>query len=87
MPRSALVDGDIIVYSCGFASDVREWHCPDGTIFSYAKEAKEYCDDNGLDKKELELKYESSPLSHTLHNVKLVLNKILKETESKQLVI
>ena len=34
MPQTALVDGDIIVYSCGFASDVREWHCPDGTIFS-----------------------------------------------------
>ena len=50
MPRTALVDGDIIVYSCGFASDIREWHCPDGTIFSYNKEAKEYCDDNGLDK-------------------------------------
>jgi len=87
MPRSALVDGDIIVYSCGFASDIREWHCPDGTIFSYNKEAKEYCDDNGLDKEELELKYTSSPLSHTLHNVKLVLNKILKETKSKQLII
>jgi 5'-3' exonuclease len=87
MPRTALVDGDIIVYSCGFASDIREWHCPDGTIFSYNKEAKEYCDDNGLDKEELELKYTSSPLSHTLHNVKLVLNKILKETDTKQLVI
>ena len=87
MERTALVDGDIIVYSCGFASDIREWHCPDGTIFSYAKEAKEYCDDNGLDKKELELKYSSSPLSHTLHNVKLVLKKILSETKSSKLII
>jgi len=87
MPRTALVDGDIIVYSCGFASDVREWHCPDGTIFSYAKEAKKYCDDNGLDKEELELTYTSSPLSHTLHNVKLVLKKILDATEAKKLII
>ena len=56
MKRRALVDGDIIVYSCGFASDIREWHCPDGKIFSYSKEAKAYCEDNGLDKKDLNLK-------------------------------
>tara|TARA_R110002020_G_scaffold461981_1_gene681225 strand:- start:699 stop:1511 length:813 start_codon:yes stop_codon:yes gene_type:complete len=87
MKRRALVDGDIIVYSCGFASDVREWHCPNGKIFSYAKEAKAYCEDNGLDKKDLILKYSSSPLSHTLHNVKLVLQKIKKETSSDMLVI
>ena len=87
MKRRALVDGDIIVYSCGFASDIREWHCPDGKIFSYSKEAKAYCEDNGLDKKDLNLKYSSSPLSHTLHNVKLVLEKIKKETKSDMLVI
>ena len=87
MKRRALVDGDIIVYSCGFASDIREWHCPDGKVFSYSKEAKAHCEDNGLDKKDLNLKYSSSPLSHTFHNVKLVLQKIKKETKSDSLVI
>ena len=39
------------------------------------------------DKKDLNLKYSSSPLSHTFHNVKLVLQKIKKETKSDSLVI
>lgn len=87
MPKTALIDGDILVYSCGFASDVREWTAPDGEVFAFAKTAKEYCDAHGLDKSKLELTYISSPLSHTLQNVKQVLAKIKKETKTEEIVV
>lgn len=39
----ALIDGDIILYSVGFASERRYYQCSDGFICKSAKEAKEHC--------------------------------------------
>jgi len=42
----ALIDGDLILYSVGFASETRYYECGDGYVCDTAKEAKEYCLDD-----------------------------------------
>jgi 5'-3' exonuclease len=39
----ALIDGDIILYSVGFASENRHYKCSDGHLAKSAKDAKEHC--------------------------------------------
>jgi len=39
----ALIDGDIILYSVGFASEERYYECSDGHVEQYAKDAKAHC--------------------------------------------
>jgi len=39
----AIIDGDVILYSVGFASEERYYICTDGTTFNDAKAANSYC--------------------------------------------
>jgi len=45
----ALIDGDIVVYSAGFANVERSYTTEDGAVFRYKKEAVAHCKDKGLD--------------------------------------
>lgn len=45
-----LIDGDIVVYACGFASDTRTYICPSGAEFKYKKDAVAHCAEGGDDK-------------------------------------
>ena len=74
--RTALIDGDVLVYSCGFASDIRTYTCPDGASFQYKKEAKEHCKELDLDIEAIETKVEAEPVENCLHSVKLMLKNI-----------
>jgi len=80
MSVTALIDGDIIVYSCGFAVETHSYVTPDGVVFSYIKQAKEHCQEYNLDPELIERDVDCEPLSHCLNNVKTMLNDILKQT-------
>ena len=78
----ALIDGDVVTYQCGFASDQVIYECPDGTEFQYKKEAIEYCNLNGQTIEAIEKHIEPEPVEHCLHSVKIFLNKILEEVDA-----
>lgn len=54
----ALIDGDIVLYSVGFASEERYYECSDGHLAENAKEAKEHCAIVG--------EFTEEPLTYTL---------------------
>jgi 5'-3' exonuclease len=82
----ALIDGDVVTYQCGFASDQTVYTCPDGSEFQYKKEAKQRCLDKDLDDSAITKHIEPEPVEHCLHSVKIFLANVMKEidaTESK----
>ena len=77
----ALIDGDIIVYNVGFASDKKLYHVA-GLSFPYKKEAKEFCDTAGISYEEITSTITEEPLSFTLHSVKRLIESILEDTKA-----
>lgn len=73
-----LIDGDIVVYSCGHASDTREYIINDQS-FKYKKEAVQYCKDNKFDKDKIEKVVTHSSEEECLSNVTHFINR-LRET-------
>lgn len=65
-----LIDGDIILWSCACAAETYTYCAPDGEVFDFLKECKEYCEENSLDKEQIKRLVEAEPVSHVLHNVK-----------------
>ena len=47
---TANIDGDILLYAVGFASETTVYVCTDGTEFDTAKEATPYCKQHNFDK-------------------------------------
>ena len=78
--RSVLVDGDIIVYRCGFASHRKQYsfiHEGNQYNFRYKKEMVEFMKEKDLPKDyPYEIEETVEPLNHTLHSVKTVINDI-----------
>ena len=77
----ALIDGDIIVYSVGFASDKRVYSI-EGMDFQYKKEANEFCDTAGIDREKITSTVTEEPIEYTLHSVKKLIESILEDTEA-----
>ena len=77
----ALIDGDVIVYVCGFASDKTMYTCPDGHQQQYKKDANAHCDANSLDKKAITKAVTAEPVEHCLHSVKLFLKDIIASVD------
>jgi len=50
MTLTANIDGDILLYAVGFASETSVYVCTDGTEFDSAKEAKSYCKQHNFEK-------------------------------------
>lgn len=77
----ALIDGDIVTYRCGFASQHVRYHF-DGQRFESYAGLREFCDEAGFDIKEIEVEreIEVEPMSHALANVKSVISTILGQT-------
>ena len=82
----ALIDGDIIVYSVGFASDQRVYLVK-GRAFKYKVDATAYCEDKGIELSEIEKVVTPEPIEYTLHSVKQLLNRVLKETAADKFQI
>ena len=77
----ALIDGDVIVYVCGFASDKTMYTCPDGHQEQYKSNANAHCDAKGLDKTAITKAVTPEPVEHCLHSVKLFLKDIIKSVD------
>lgn len=82
-----LIDGDIIVYSCGFASQKNKYSLPieyTGTkrYWDKKKDVNKFCDDRGIDKGEIEKEIIPDPLPHALQNVKQTLLHIAETCDS-----
>lgn len=75
----ALIDGDIITYSAGFASDIRMYEV-DGFFFQTKKKATAYCKAVGTDTKNIKLVVQPEPIENCLHSVKKMIQKIINET-------
>jgi len=73
----ALIDGDLIVYSVGFAVDVRYYEV-DSRIFKYKKEAATYCEFHELDKEEITLRQFPGSLHMAVKTIDHLLDKIQK---------
>ena len=82
----ALIDGDVLVYQAGFASDQREYECPDGVKMKYMKDAKIHCDNRGLDKKSIRKHVTAEPLEYCLYSVKKMIKGIM-ESNSQHIFI
>jgi 5'-3' exonuclease len=86
----ALIDGDIILYACGFAAQHKyyrvrpvAWRDSDNYLeeFRYKKEAKAWIEglEDGL---EIYTRDDIEPLSHAVQNIDVLIKRIMKETGS-----
>ena len=73
----ALIDGDIVTYRSGFAAQHVRYYF-DGQRFENHAELRAYCDENGIDLKDIEVEreLEVEPVSHALANVKSIISTI-----------
>jgi hypothetical protein len=83
----ALIDGDIPVYSVGFASDTRTYRTTDDAEFTYKKEAVEHCEKLDLPIDKITVTYTPEPLENCLHSVKVLLAGILAGSGCDESVI
>lgn len=78
----ALIDGDIVVYSCGFAGEHKTYIVNPETTFEKKKDAVAFCNAWGLDSSDIPVTTTVEPLENILHSVKLLIQSILNETGS-----
>ncbi len=87
----ALIDGDILRYSCGFSAErsiyILKYYKKDGKgkslSFSYRREMDKFIKDNNISSHVFTRGIEIGPVEHALSNCRSLINKILKETNSK----
>ena len=72
------IDGDIIVYRCGFAAEKMQYYIEglDNTVLQYKKEAKELCDINELPHDKIYGERVVEPVENALHNVSTTIDSI-----------
>lgn len=79
VPSSMETKG-IPVYSCGFSAEGFFYLCGDGKEFTYKKDAKEYCEANGLNPDNIQKLSNPEPVENALHSVKIMLQSIIDDT-------
>ncbi len=79
---TALIDGDVLVYACGFASDQNHYVCEDGVDFKYKKEAVEYSTEKGYDVKEIKKHITTEPVENCLHSVRQMIDSVINATKA-----
>lgn len=78
----ALIDGDVVVYQCGFASDGQIYTTEDGAQFPLKKEAVTHSKINGLLLPAIQKTVEPEPVEHCLHSVKIFIKNVLKNIDA-----
>lgn len=78
----ALIDGDVLVYRCGFAAEECTYLAEDGRVFNNPTSAKK-AGYTG----ELEKLVHAEPVENALHNVKLAVSRIQHNTEADNVLI
>jgi hypothetical protein len=77
-----LIDGDVLVYSCGFASQKNAYTVGKEQVFQYKKDAKVYAKTRGFSDEDIVKTIHAEPVSHALQNVKQTLLKIAEDCDS-----
>jgi len=88
----ALIDGDIIIYKCGFAAEQRYYEIYEkdnvefGWIakYKYKKDVDKYLEMYGEEKFHVEKTAEAEPISHAIHNIDKLIQSILHDTRSSE---
>lgn len=75
----ALIDGDIIVYRCGFAAQRNEYVTSDGQVYRYKRELSKAIKESG----DYEVNTIIEPLENALNNAKTVLVAVLEATDAE----
>ena len=76
-----LIDGDVLVYSCGFASQ-KNTYTIDGQNFRKKKDANAYADLKGISRDEIEKTIKADPIEFALGNVKKTVISIAQNLDS-----
>lgn len=88
---TALIDGDILCYSCGFSAQ-HNIHTvtlvgekEPRASFQYKKEMKDWLESEGLEEKDyvVDTRIEVEPVENALHSVKLFIDNILEKTDAE----
>ncbi len=84
----ALVDDDVITYASGFSSETKTYELKVGDeihVFRYKKEVDEWIQNNLSSEESYELEVVNTipPVSHSLHNARQLLEKILERVGAK----
>lgn len=80
----ANIDADCIVYEAGFASETTYYVVAEEEFFASKREAKEWAAWYGLPDDAIVKKVKPQPEHFAIHNLKLLLNKILKGAETNE---
>jgi hypothetical protein len=80
------IDGDIIVYSVGFASEGRSY-LVDGVTFPYKKEAKAFCVEEGIPEDRIQQVLDPEPVEFALSSVKRMIQHICEGAECEEYVV
>lgn len=75
----ALIDGDIIVYSVGFATQA-SYFWVDGEMFDTKKEAKVFCDKHKHEYDDIIQSVTPEDVTHAYYNAKKLINRICEKT-------
>lgn len=80
MSLIALIDGDVIAYTCGFASETRFFTVGEDAVFSLKSEANDYCDRHGIERSSIEMEQDPEPDYVAFGNVNNLIDLIADET-------
>jgi len=82
MPSSHVnIDGDVIVYSVGFASQ-STMHVVDGKRFEEKKDALSYADRYGFDEDEIVREFDAEPIEFALSSAKRLVKRIVESSQA-----
>lgn len=82
-----LVDGDIICYSVGFATEGTRYMCGDNAEFRYKADAVSHCAAMGLDPSNIQKMSIPDPVENALHSVKIMLESIKTATNATNNIV
>lgn len=77
--KTALIDGDIVVYSCGLASD-NIYYEVEGQKFENKGGAKLFCAKEGIHETDIQQKVDPEPLNYCLHSVKKMIENVVYQS-------
>lgn len=80
------IDGDIICYSVGFASE-HKTHVVDGVVFQYKKQANAFCVENDIPLDRIESVIDPEPVEYALSSVKRMIANICEGAECDEYTV
>lgn len=87
MTKIAVVDGDIVAYSCGFAVEETSYLTSDHLVHATLTQAKAHCAVEGLKPDTIVSTTETEPLAHALRLVSNLVDKIQRATSADEIKI